>query len=103
YESENNFLGEFRELYNDLQEEHYMRAFVRMLNYIQHTQKRSIYHLKKPEIIELNQYLSLDMYAKLNLELTETFIKKQKYGSLLWVLDNTVTAMGASMLKKWLE
>src|SRR5699024_519514 len=103
YEDETNFLGEFRELYNDLQEEHYMTAFSRMLNYIQHTQKRSIHHLKKPEIIELNQYLSLDMYAKRNLELTETFIKKQKYGSLLWVLDNTVTAMGARMLKKWLE
>ena len=103
YEDETNFLGEFRELYNDLQEEHYMTAFSRMLNYIQHTQKRSIHHLKKPEIIELNQYLSLDMYAKRNLELTETFIKKQKYGSLLWVLDNTATAMGARMLKKWLE
>src|SRR5699024_3860287 len=68
YEDETNFLGEFRELYNDLQEEHYMTAFYRMLNYILHITKRSIHHLKKPEIIELNQYLSLDMYAKRNLE-----------------------------------
>src|SRR5699024_7131145 len=49
YEDETNFLGEFRELYNDLQEEHYMTAFSRMLNYIQHTQKPSIHHIKKPE------------------------------------------------------
>ena len=43
------------------------------------------------------------MYSKRNLELTETIIKKSKYGSLLWVLDDTVTAMGARMLKKWIE
>src|SRR5690625_5099392 len=74
-----------------------------MLNFIENTQKRSLHHLQKPEIIELQQYLSLDMYSKRNLELTETIIKKTKYGSLLWVLDDTVTAMGARNLKKWIE
>src|SRR5690625_5697529 len=43
------------------------------------------------------------MYTRRNLELTETIMKKSKYGSLLWVLDETVTAMGARTLKKWLE
>src|SRR5690625_3667544 len=43
------------------------------------------------------------MYSKRNLELTETIMKKGKHGSLLWVLDQTVTAMGSRMLKKWLE
>ncbi|WP_370459228.1 hypothetical protein, partial [Virgibacillus salexigens] len=51
----------------------------------------------------MSSYLSLDMYSKRNLELTETMMKKEKYGSLLWVLDKPVTAMGARMLKKWLE
>src|SRR5699024_5720589 len=78
-------------------------AFSRMLNYIQHTQKRSLSHLQNPEVIPLQEHLSLDMYSKRNLELTETFMKKHKYGSLLWVLDHTVTAMGARLLKKWLE
>jgi len=103
YEDEVNFIGEFRHLYDDLNDEQFIHAFSRMLNYIAHTQKRSLHHLQNPEIIELKQYLTLDMYAKRNLELTETFIKKGKYGSLLWVLDKTVTAMGARMLKKWIE
>src|SRR5699024_8883915 len=61
------------------------------------------HHLQKPTLIELQQHLSLDMYSKRNLELTETIMKNTKYGSLLWVLDDTVTAMGARMLKKWIE
>ncbi|MBO1004332.1 DNA mismatch repair protein MutS [Pseudogracilibacillus auburnensis] len=103
YEDEVNFIGEFRHLYEDLQDERFLQAFSRMLNYIEHTQKRSLHHLQKPVIVRLNQYLSLDMYSKRNLELTETMMKKAKYGSLLWVLDQTVTAMGARTLKKWLE
>src|SRR5690625_5644811 len=43
------------------------------------------------------------MYSKRYLELTETLLKKEKYGSLLWILDKTVTAMGARTLKKWIE
>ncbi len=103
YEDDVNFIGEFRHLYDNLDDERYLHAFSRMLNYIENTQKRSLHHLQKPEIIELQQYLSLDMYSKRNLELTETIIKKTKYGSLLWVLDDTVTAMGARNLKKWIE
>src|SRR5699024_6137752 len=103
YEDEVNFIGEFRHLYEDLKDEKYMHAFSRLLNYIVHTQKRSLHHLQKPKIITLQNFLSIDMYARRNLELTETIMKKDKYGSLLWVLDDTMTAMGARMLKKWLE
>src|SRR5690606_29884646 len=97
------FIGKFRHLYDELTDERFVHAFSRMLNYIENTQKRSLNHLQKPKVIELKQYLSLDMYSKRNLELTETIMKKTKYGSLLWVLDETVTAMGARMLKKWIE
>jgi len=86
-----------------LNDERLMEAFSRLLNYIQNTQKRSLDHLQPAEVIELKQYMSLDMYSKRNLELTESIMKKSKHGSLLWVLDKTVTAMGARMLKKWLE
>lgn len=103
YESETNFLAEFRELSEELSDERYLQSFSRLLNYINHTQKRSLQHLQKPQIIELKNYLSLDMFSKRNLELTESIIKKGKHGSLLWVLDQTVTAMGARTLRKWLE
>src|SRR5690606_33390902 len=48
YEDEVNFIGEFRHLYDDLKDEKYMHAFSRLLNYIVHTQKRSLHHLRKP-------------------------------------------------------
>lgn len=103
YQDEITFNGEYRGLCDDINDERLMEAFSRLLNYIQYTQKRSLDHLQSAEIIELNNYLALDMYSKRNLELTETIIKKGKHGSLLWILDETVTAMGSRTLKKWLE
>lgn len=103
YQDEVNFNGEYRHLCENLHDERLLTAFSRLLNYIQHTQKRSLDHMQQAKIIELKNHLSLDMFSKRNLELTETLIKKERYGSLLWVLDETVTAMGARMLKKWLE
>ncbi|MFD2045726.1 DNA mismatch repair protein MutS [Ornithinibacillus salinisoli] len=103
YQDEVNFNAEYRNLCEKLNDERLMKAFSRLLNYIQHTQKRSLDHLQQAEIIELANHLSLDMYSKRNLELTETILRKGKQGSLLWVLDKTVTAMGSRMLKKWLE
>lgn len=103
YEDEVNFIGEFRHLLENLEDERFLKAFSRILNYIVHTQKRSLHHLQKPKIIKLQNYVSLDMYSKRNLELTETIRKKDRYGSLLWVLDKTVTAMGARTLKRWVE
>ncbi|CDO02155.1 DNA mismatch repair protein MutS [Oceanobacillus picturae] len=103
YQDEVKFSAEYRDLSENLNDERLMTAFSRLLNYVQDTQKRSLDHLKQAEIINRKNYLSLDMYSKRNLELTETIMKKGKQGSLLWVLDKTVTAMGSRMLKKWLE
>ncbi|MEN2766369.1 DNA mismatch repair protein MutS [Ornithinibacillus xuwenensis] len=103
YQDEVTFNGEYRDLCENLNDERLIKSFSRLLNYVQYTQKRSLDHLKQAEIIELDHYLSLDMYSKRNLELTETILRKGRHGSLLWVLDKTVTAMGSRMLKKWLE
>ena len=49
------------------------------------------------------KYMLLDSSTRRNLELTETLREKQKRGSLLWVLDKTGTAMGARMLRRFVE
>ena len=49
------------------------------------------------------RFMELDLTARRNLELTETMRAKEKRGSLLWVLDQTKTAMGSRMLRSWLE
>ncbi|WP_138414697.1 DNA mismatch repair protein MutS [Aquibacillus sediminis] len=103
FQNETEITDEFHYLIADLPEQKLVTAFGRMLNYIQATQKRSLDHLKPAQKIELHQFMSLDMYSKRNLELTETILRKGKQGSLLWVIDQTVTAMGARKLKKWLE
>ncbi|UOQ47800.1 DNA mismatch repair protein MutS [Gracilibacillus caseinilyticus] len=74
-----------------------------LYQYLFHTQKRAIDHLKKAQVIELAEYMTLDMYSQRNLEITNSLMRKEKFGSLLWVIDRTVTAMGARKLKKWLE
>ena len=45
----------------------------------------------------------IDSSSRRNLELVETMREKQKKGSLLWVLDKTKTAMGARMLRSYIE
>ncbi|WP_130859989.1 DNA mismatch repair protein MutS [Gracilibacillus phocaeensis] len=74
-----------------------------LYQYVFHTQKRVIAHLQEAKVIELAQHMSLDMYSQRNLEITSSLMRKEKFGSLLWVMDRTVTAMGSRKLKKWLE
>ena len=45
----------------------------------------------------------IDTSTRRNLELVETMREKQKRGTLLWVLDKTKTAMGARLLRKYIE
>ena len=49
------------------------------------------------------EYMDLGLAAQRNLEITETMRTKEKRGSLLWVLDKTVTAMGRRRLRAWIE
>lgn len=75
----------------------------RLLSYVMRTQKRALDHLQPAEVVELSRFLSIDYYSKRNLELTETIRTKGKKGSLLWLLDETKTAMGGRRLKVWME
>ncbi|MDR0137453.1 DNA mismatch repair protein MutS [Metabacillus idriensis] len=78
-------------------------TFGRLHNYLQKTQKRSLDHLQKVKVYQLQDFMKIDLYSKRNLELTETIRSKGKKGSLLWLLDETKTAMGARMLKQWID
>ena len=75
----------------------------RLLQYLYRTQKRSLDHLQPVQAYETSHYMKIDYYSKRNLELTETIRSKGKKGSLLWLLDETKTAMGGRLLKQWLD
>ncbi len=80
-----------------------VRAVGAMLEYLEHTQKTSLTYINTINTYEVNQYMDIDVNTRRNLEITETMRDKSKRGSLLWVLDNTQTSMGARLLKQWVE
>lgn len=74
-----------------------------LLQYLYETQKNSLAHLTTITPYITNKYMLLDSSTRRNLELVETLREKQKRGSLLWVLDKTKTAMGARLLRSYIE
>ncbi len=74
-----------------------------LLRYLIETQKNSLSQLTKITPYVTGKYMVIDTSARRNLELTETLREKNKRGSLLWVLDKTKTAMGARLLRSFVE
>ena len=74
-----------------------------VLRYLYETQKSSLSHITRLLTYVPGKYMVIDSSTRRNLELTETLREKQKRGSLLWVLDKTKTAMGARMLRSFIE
>lgn len=74
-----------------------------LLDYLHATQKRALSHLTDIRTYDSRQYMTLDPFTRRNLELVETVRDRSKKGSLLWLLDQTVTAMGARQLRRWLD
>ncbi|PAE26827.1 DNA mismatch repair protein MutS [Bacillus sp. 7894-2] len=93
----------FEGLLSDLNQDKLRRTSSRLINYLYRTQKRSLDHLQKVATYQVNQYMKIDYFSKKNLELTETIRSKGKKGSLLWLLDETKTAMGGRLLKQWID
>ncbi|MFD2673009.1 DNA mismatch repair protein MutS [Marinicrinis sediminis] len=79
------------------------RSVAMLLGYITQTQKRSLRHIHELRSYENDQYMHLDPFTRRNLELSETVRDRSRKGSLLWMLDETVTAMGGRQLKRWLD
>lgn len=74
-----------------------------LMRYLTETQKNSLSHLTQLIPYSTNKFMIIDTSTRRNLELCETLREKQKRGSLLWVLDKTKTAMGARMLRTYIE
>ena len=74
-----------------------------LLSYLYETQKADLSYIRDLEYYAEGVFLEMDLTARRNLELTETLQRREKRGSLLWVLDETKTPMGGRMLRSWLE
>ncbi len=74
-----------------------------MLQYLLETQKITLKNINKFTIESTNDFLSMDINTRRNLELVETVRDKSRKGSLLWLMDETKTSMGARLLKHQIE
>ncbi len=74
-----------------------------LLGYLSRTQMTGLERINEVKLYSESQYMKLDFNTRRNLELTQTMLTKEKRGSLLWVLDNTKTAMGKRLLRSWIE
>ncbi len=74
-----------------------------LLHYIERTQMRSLSHIQPFTFHEVKNYLNIDTNSKRNLELIQSLRGGDQKGTLLWLLDETATAMGGRKLKQWLH
>ncbi len=74
-----------------------------LISYLLDTQKRDLKQINNIKLFANNNYMNLDANTRRNLEITETMKDRKKRGSLLWLLNNTQTHMGARKLRSWLD
>ena len=74
-----------------------------LMRYLNETQKNSLQHISAVRVLEKGDVMPLDAATRRNLELTETIRGRSAKGSLLSILDETVTAMGGRLLRSWVE
>jgi len=74
-----------------------------ILAFLLETQKRDLAYLGQLQVYTTASFMMIDNATRRNLELTATLRGSQRKGSLLWVCDRTVTALGARLLREWLE
>ena len=74
-----------------------------LFDYLSRTQINGLQRMNELQLETEQTAMTLDLNARRNLEILETLRTKEKRGSLLWVLDQTKTAMGKRLIKTWLE
>jgi len=74
-----------------------------VLHYAEENQKRPLSHLGPISFYRVQDFMVIDELAKRNLEITQSLFEQGRKGSLFWVLDETMTAMGSRKLKQWLN
>ena len=89
---------------NSLKNENFQtKAIGALLAYINRTSKVDLGHIREIKKYKVEGFMNLDISSRRNLEICETLREKSKKGTILWVLDRTMTSMGGRALRKWLE
>ena len=97
------FNENYRDIFHNIKDLKEIKVSTLLLNYLIETQKRDLEHLQMIEEINNQDFMTMDLYTKKSLELTENSKDHEKYGSLFWLLDMTKSAMGARLLKNYID
>ena len=97
------FNEKYRDIFHNIKDLKEIKVSTLLLNYLIETQKRDLEHLQMIEEINNKDFMTMDLYTKKSLELTENSKDHEKYGSLFWLLDMTKSAMGARLLKNYID
>jgi len=102
YVEEMNNEDKYNYLFSKIRDNRQIRAVKYLIRYLLDTQKRSLDYLKEVRVLAKDDYLQMDNYSRVNLELVRTIKDDNRYGSLLWVLDKCKTALGSRLLKNFI-
>lgn len=80
-----------------------VRAAGALIKYLSSTQKENLTHLRKPNLYHCYKFMALDTATIRNLELMVTLKEQKQHGSLLGILEKTITAIGSRLLRRWLN
>lgn len=97
------FNEKYRDIFHNIKDLKEIKVSTLLLNYLIETQKRDLEHLQMIEEINNQDFMTMDLYTKKSLELTENSKDHEKYGSLFWLLDMTKSGMGARLLKNYID
>lgn len=72
-----------------------------VIQYLKETQKTSLRHIIRIQKHQMGNRVLMDKATQQSLELTQTIRTRDREGSLLGVIDQTKTPMGARLLREW--
>ena len=102
--AEKNLLQQFNALslapYGIGAKENLIAAAGALIDYLRETQKHALANISTIKLVNRSALMEIDAIAARNLELVKNNAENKKYGSLLWVLDQTKTGMGARLLSR---
>ena len=89
--------------YKDISEKNSIFASIAAYNYVKLNEKQELSHIERIKYLDDAKYMYLDASTIRNLELTEGIRNRDKKGTLINVLDKTMTAMGGRLLRRYIE
>lgn len=96
------FNEKYKKIFENIKDLKEVKICSLLLNYMLETQKRELEHIQKIQEVKTDDYIYMDSYTQKSLELIKN-LNNENYGSLLWLLDDTKSAMGGRMLRQWIE